>query len=1775
MTDTDTARARVEAQSIHVGPIKEHIPGWYANSSLRRKRELAELALEVPDFYHTASALSRETLRSSHADGWAALNAVDRVFDGLNDCVEFVEPLLIKAIKAQLNLDLDVRRTFYARKIYYRNRVDERSDVGGAFAFATGVGGPRDYYYSGITLLEAAMGNFSADEALKGACDDCQLITRFDFHGNSEIQPTEFAVKQLALTLPAYRFADLCRSLDLGKLYQAHVDSVLFPVDEPGTETGTAATALFGELAAYQKKQLEVEARIALVRKHIEPDSFQMIVDYAAYQTGQKLVSWRGLDMMCSSPKIERIQTRQIMLFFTEAPRVNYLFYVPGDPDKPLMEYTSLWAVADDLAKRLCSSKYRVFFSQFIPVEHQSEFFTAIKRTLDPQDIYGPHDNFTLDSSAGRHRPRMVDPAYYVDWNYWVWHKLTLVRNNAKALVVSTADQDTRARREWLQAVGSAALDVFNLASFVVPGLGPLIMMVGVIQMMYELEETVSAIGAGDTKAAWAHVSGVMLNLAFVATGHKVIPAISESEYVKGWVHVVSPRGKTRLARPDLDDYQQVVVLPPGARPDSLGLYTHAGKRYLPAQNGRYYELTFADDVTIRHPSDLRRYAPRVTHNGMGAWVHEFEQPLNWDRRTLMRRIGPSVDGLNDEQLEQIYQVSGIQEDQLRKMYIDLAPPPPLLAESIQRFQVDRRYGDFIEQMLSLDPTVYSQADPDLQLELLTHEKIWPSSRGLSVIGTEQGSTIYQAPAGSQVLAQVAISEQALYNGQLLDTVVADLSDEQLQVLLGEDVQEARLRKGLDKNPRSDYYPQELEKLLHRPRDPGATLSRLRVRLVLAARFRRDELLNAVPSNPDEPARWVQEAFPALPKVAVEQLLEHMDETQCQQLTTTQRPPLRLSQEARDYLDAFRLQRAYEGFYLQERTTEDMARLSLHTLKNMPGWSDTVRIELHDGSSKGPVLDSIGPLKAKRPGIFVKRADGRVGGKWRSYETDRFYESLFAMVPTADAEVMVYPAETRWTNLLRALRQRAPDPDELRDVLDMPAVRQGYQSPMGLAQGARSSGAITPSTRAIQCQLEAQRLYPGSTLEQIEDYLNVKGQGDAFMLKEVRRRQVEFDRLDKDLKQWASIHPSKLKVAERIKACWQRRTELVRNNAGEVTGYALDLNDWLVEDLPTLTVEMPHVSSLSLRRMGLSNDVGEFLASFKGLRHLVLSGNRLTQLPKIIGSMSGLSRLSLDGNQLQLTVDSVTALARLNHLRVLSLANNPLVLAPDVSAMVRLDQLYLANCGLSVLPVGGLELPRLKRLDLRDNVLVELPDTLFQRTEEQNRGTTLQGNPQLSQYARDRIEAYRQRSGVALLGRAVPRPVTESVALLVWLEEMPGAQRVQLTQRWQDLRVEPGGDAFFRLIADMTRSATYKEVSARAGLAEHVWELIKDVSDDEALRREIFKAVDAPGTCTDQRTDVLFKLRLQVRIHKAGLDTGTLQVEPELIALGRGHFRLVELNKRVSADIAARQSALHARAAATEVTKAATAARERDLPSAAELAEAAQAATAAADTAQAAAKLGAPGAKAADDAERQAREIAKKAGIVDWPTEPFSEGIEVDLVYRTSLADRLNLPLQPRFITYGDRYPVSETLIRQAGDTVLEEEAVPGALARFLVEEEFWTNHLKSLYSTDIEQRFSTTKQLLQEKSSALDDLEESVREYHATQNAEARGSHLEDINEAVQELMKLFGLGRQEIVGPAGMPHVNFLSTQRVTLGEAWAIEEKRVLVAVTQSILDRPAPI
>ena len=283
---------------------------------------------------------------------------------------------------------------------------------------------------------------------------------------------------------------------------------------------------------------------------------------------------------------------------------------------------------------------------------------------------------------------------------------------------------------------------------------------------------------------------------------------------------------------------------------------------------------------------------------------------------------------------------------------------------------------------------------------------------------------------------------------------------------------------------------------------------------------------------------------------------------------------------------------------------------------------------------------------------------------------------------------------------------------------------------------------------------------------------------------------------------------------------------------------------------------------------------------------------------------------------------------------------------------------------------------------------------------------------------------------------------------------------------------------------------------ARAGLALMVWLLLDDAARDQELREQLFIDAVAPGTCVDQRTDVLFKLGLRSLVHKAQRQAGTQKIEASLIELARGRFRLTALDKLIKADIQGRE---------------------------------------------------------------------QEDGV------PFEEEVEVDLVYRTRLADRLKLPFQPRLITFGQLYEVGEADIRQAGDTVLQEEAVPGALATFMAGEPYWEKHVGELYPVPLSQQFAEPSQVLNEKLEALEELDSSLDADTDTLDAQVLLLHRQRVNKWLAEVMRLLELRREQVIGADGLLLNGFLSTQRELLGVAWKVEEKRALVSVTEDILKR----
>ncbi|MEX5669530.1 hypothetical protein ABFV57_32215, partial [Pseudomonas neuropathica] len=85
----------------------------------------------------------------------------------------------------------------------------------------------------------------------------------------------------------------------------------------------------------------------------------------------------------------------------------------------------------------------------------------------------------------------------------------------------------------------------------------------------------------------------------------------------------------------------------------------------------------------------------------------------------------------------------------------------------------------------------------------------------------------------------------------------------------------------------------------------------------------------------------VQEQFADLPASVADELVQNADATEWLQLDDA-KVPLRLAEEARRYARIVRLNRAYEGLYLDAASGLDTDRLVLNTLKHLPGWPNDV-----------------------------------------------------------------------------------------------------------------------------------------------------------------------------------------------------------------------------------------------------------------------------------------------------------------------------------------------------------------------------------------------------------------------------------------------------------------------------------------------------------------------------------------------------------------------------------------------------------------------------------------------------------------------------------------------------------------------------------------------------------------------------------------------------------------------------------------------------------------
>jgi len=404
--------------------------------------------------------------------------------------------------------------------------------------------------------------------------------------------------------------------------------------------------------------------------------------------------------------------------------------YVPDDPLHPLKEYASLADFMKALISQLREPDYQAFFSRFVAQKDQGRFFARVRERLSritwqPRELLdiGPWwretavENPNAEPITNRLSGELWPQLYRL--------KRDKVISDARAIAVPTDDEDAATRWKRLSSYLDIGWNVFNFAAMLVPGLGEAMLALMVAQMAEELVEGIEDWSKGDRDEASAHINGVIINfaqLALMSAGH-VIPraariSVTPSPLIDSLKPVALPTGKTRLWKPDLTPYEHPVTLPAEARPDDLGLYQYNDQQWLRLEQ-KHYQVR-QDPVTgehrLQHPTRPGAYQPRVEHNNAGAWIHDTEQPLTWERPALLRRLGHRADALSDGELELARKISGTHEGLLRKMYVEREPLPPLLADTLSRFDAYRQTENLISRMESTEPGAYATIDHKTEL---------------------------------------------------------------------------------------------------------------------------------------------------------------------------------------------------------------------------------------------------------------------------------------------------------------------------------------------------------------------------------------------------------------------------------------------------------------------------------------------------------------------------------------------------------------------------------------------------------------------------------------------------------------------------------------------------------------------------------------------------------------------------------------------------------------------------------------------------------------------------------------------------------------------------------------------------------------------------------------------------------------------------------------------------------------------------------------------------
>jgi len=1324
---------------LHV--IQQKIPLWLANASPARRQALQQTTAAVLPWYANAPRNQHDTLQSLIAEHWQAQNAIDEKLKALQDIQAFAEPLLKQAIKDRFGIEPDVNQTFL--RLYVPQSLSWFAIKHGTRAWT-------------VSLLAAALHNFEPGEAEDDAFDaGSTFITPPTATGQFD------TLSAIHAAMTPQDFIKLCRDLDIGGRYQAHLE------DSLGVGNPAASAAMQTRVNASQSSALKVALQMALMKNDIGDATHRVILGLLDGVQGVRL---HGQAWHCHDLRMMSADLTGIVLFAPDLEQVRetarVVVYIPDDPEHPVKEYASSAAFTTDLSERLRNADYRKFFSRFVAHGQRETFFAQLSQrqsriTWHPHERGDPRPSWRETETD---KPNLQLSATLITQNlqqHLFQRALNKILNDAQTIAVSTASADRKARWAVWDAFSKIGMTLVGIAAMLVAPFVPLVGEAMLAYMAYQLlDETFEGIvdwSQGQTRQAFTHLIGMvqsLIELGLFAAGAGIIGKelleLLPKEVVAffdGLKPVAGPGGKTRYWKPDLAPYAQKSSLPKGKRADGKGLYSHKGKSLLPLGE-QLFSVTRAsadEPYRIEHPTRPDAYRPRLDYIDDGVWMTELDKPLDWDRHTLLKHAGPRAGSLSASDRELALNISGHHENHLRKARFERKPLPPLVRDSMERIGLDKDIHTFIEQMRSESPADYLRADWRTQLQLLTQHLRWPENKGLRLLDGD-GETLWESANASSSPLNLHQSQEG--NTDLLFTLLRQLDETQIKTLLEED-------RGAPPSAITVRTRALRQKLAGIAEDKKTSLFDERYRVL--DRLASLQVQAIIDSAPGLPASVASEIFDMATSIELSQL-KHRS------------VPERLTHIARWARQEVRLSRAYEGLYLDAAPNLDSDVLALHSLEKLRGWPGGIRLEIREFSYAGRLRESIGDADAAARKVLVLREDG-------GYEPfdekglalsspDDFIDSLLRALPDEARNALnIHIGEG--PKLRKALQEQALNRDTLRTLLSRtPPLKPAYHPKvMRLPGGADGYERAHPGSTPLERL--AQELYPALSESQLRDLMAQLHIHPDGARSELIRLRAEYARLTTDLDAWTAktptVHPltgvqlslneyaeaksTRRRFTEEIKRCWRKETLVDSEDpVSGAVGYTLRFSEPLIGDLPTLSADMPHITSLTIEDSPQASGFNGFLASLPKLQQLELRRCNLGELPESLRHMPDLNQLILSECSITLTPTTQHTLGSLHSLTTLDLYGNPLLLAPDITAMPNLVFLDVSSTAIAQLPAGLINHPKITNAVLSGNQIIDIPPAILELPGDTTKGLDFGDNP-LSQTCREKIKAYYQLNG--------------------------------------------------------------------------------------------------------------------------------------------------------------------------------------------------------------------------------------------------------------------------------------------------------------------------------------------------------------------------------------------------------------------------------------------